>query len=217
MKVFRLALILSLSLISSAFAQDKYDKLVQIVVDDTGLMQDAQDRNEKTARETLLRLLKHVSQEYDRNDHVVVISQYSAGNVWAGQPRDITRARANAGLSQFLQSKWSGCSDLLPLFRILDDNTFLYPAYDHEVIFFSSLVHSGRPCSNNPPESPIGLPSQFLTELGDFDARFNPTVSFYWVFDEENAQIREALLDFVREKSLDYTVKVEAETRTERF
>lgn len=205
-------------LVSGSASAQQYDRLVQIVIDDTGSLQDSMDRNKRTARETVLNYLRAVSDDYGRNDLVVVISQYSASNVWVGEPRDITRGRSNQGLQTFLTQKPSGCSDLPPVLRILSDNMEAYEYEELEIVFFSSLVHTGRPCDGVRLPSNLTLPENFLTDLDKFTSQHNTaSYSFYWVFDEQDANIREALTDFRRKSSVDVTIKVEAETRSTRF
>jgi len=103
------------------------------------------------------------------------------------------------------------------VFRLLEDNIYLYPAEVYEVIFFSSLIHTGDPCEQVNFSAEMELPTEFLVRLKDFHGRYKPSLGFYWVFDNGRSKIREQLVKFSRENSVDYILKVETETRTERF
>jgi len=203
---------------TGASEAESYKRLVQIIVDDTGALQDELDPGSYgTARDVFSSFLASLSSRYGRETLVIVTSQYGARNVWSGEARMIRRASQNAGLQNFISQPWGGCSDLVRVFRLLEDNIYLYPAQEYEVIFFSSLIHTGDPCQQVNFSAEMELPEEFLTKLKDFHARYNPTLGFYWVFDNGRSKIREQLVQFSRKNGVNYILKVESETRTERF
>lgn len=211
-------LMCAVSFASTAAQAETYKRLVQIIVDDTGALQDEVDPGSySTARETFSNFVSGLSSRYGRDTLVIVTSQYGARNVWSGEARMIRRSSQNQGLQNFIQQSWGGCSDLIRVFQLLEDNIYLYPAEEYEVIFFSSLIHTGDPCEQVNFSAEMELPAEFLTKLKDFHGRFKPALGFYWVFDNGRSKIREQLVKFSRENSVDYVLKVESETRTERF
>lgn len=202
---------------SMAEAQE-YDRLVQVIVDDTGALQDELDpQSSSNARKALQKYLSGLSSQYGRGTQVIVASQYGARNVWSGDARMIQRSSQNIGLQRFLQEQWGGCSDLIRLFRLLEDNIYLYSAEEYEVVFFSSLIHTGDPCEGTNFSAEVKLPDEFLGKLKDFHARYEAKLGFYWVFDNGRSKIREQLVTFSRNNDIDYILKVESETRSERF
>lgn len=220
MKKFISALLgafITLSSPTVSFAQ-QYDTLLQIIVDDTGALQDALSDKRETFKGTILNYLKSVSDEYGRKDYVIVVSQYSSSNVWTGSPRDIVRGRSNQGLQAFLQQRTGGCSDLDALLTIIRDNIELYEFKNSEIVFFSSMIHTDRPCAGFVPQSDIALPTSFAGEIEKYISDNDDMgFSFYWVHDEQDAQIREDLTEIRRRTRANITIKVEAETRSTRF
>ena len=82
------------------------ERLVQVIVDDTGARQDSEDpKDRSTMREKVIGLMRFIGQEFGKDTRVVVISQYSAQNVWSGDARGIRRSSQNAGLQAFLTSE----------------------------------------------------------------------------------------------------------------
>lgn len=211
--------ILSMSIIAVSPIHAKSHKhLIQVVVDDTGYLQDELDPQSKANfREALKNYLTQISSQHGRKTKVIVISQYSSSNVWSGEARMIRRGNQNQGLQRFIQGQWGGCSDLVRTFQLLNDNTHLYPAESYEVVYFSSLIHSDNPCKSVSIEQDVSLPNEFLTALEKFTGQYQAKASFYWIFDHGQSQIRQQLVDFSRTKKIEMIIKSESETRSERF
>jgi len=85
--------------VSSVAAAETYKRLVQVIVDDTGALQDEVDPDSySTARKTLENFVANLSSQYGRDTQVIVISQYGSRNVWSGEARMIRRSSQNKGL-----------------------------------------------------------------------------------------------------------------------
>lgn len=204
--------------ISTPSHSQEVANLLQIVVDDTGALQDRKDpTNRSTAKETLFKFLRHISNTYSRETKVIVISQFGAENIWSGDPREIKRSGRNTELVEFVQSNWGGCSDLLRIISLFDENMFLNKAKSHEIIFFSSMIHTGKPCDSSTVSIEQRLPDKFLSSLSKIVSSNSVELSFYWVYDDSRSSLRSQLVNFIRDNGIKGNIKVEAETRSERF
>ena len=209
---------LSAWLLSSSVALASDTKLIQVILDDTGALQDSNDPHEKgTAREAMTRYLQSVAPKYGKDSKVIVISLYGIQNVWTGEAKDIKSSNRNTELVKFMRAKWGGCSDLTRVHKLLRDNLYLHPAKESVVVFFSSLIHTGQSCSAKNFKSKNKLPGQYLPSLLKFQKEFSAEVSFLWVYTDSQSEIRSELVQFLRDNVIPGTVKVEAETRSESF
>ena len=207
--LFAVLLVLNVSA-KEAFAQH----LVQIVLDDTGALQDSEDpQGTATARESMLRYLSGLGDNYGRNTDVIIVSQFGAKNIWSGQAREIKRSSRNQGLQKFLTSNWGGCSDLIKVTEILEENIFLNQADSYEIVFFSSLLHTGCPGG----ELSLELPEEFFSRLNHLHENTGTSFKFYWVFDDSRSKIRSQIVSFIRENNLPPQIRAEAETRSGNF
>ena len=190
------------------------DLLIQVVIDDTGSLQDGEDpENTSTARNSAIGLLSHLSRTHGRGTRVIVISQHGGKNIWTGDSRKITSPAQNGPIEKFLTDDWGGCSDLLRVPTILNENIYLYPAKEHHFVFFSSLIHTGLPCGVEDFSLDNLVPAQFLGQVGSLIEENNAKYSFYWVFDDPVSDAKSKLVAFARRLGVRGTIRTETETR----
>ena len=181
MKILILTFFLTLSI--PAFAQERI--ALELLIDDSGVLLEAQE-----AHSYKLMLLAHLKALATRRDsanaRIEVISTSLGRTVWSGTPLSLRRDPARAQeLVEAVTADPARCNALPGAFRELQSNLAQLEREGVEavqIIVFSSLIHTPRPCAD---VTEITLPQLPPTE-GDIPGAFAAStrirsVSFFWV------------------------------------
>ena len=181
MKILILTFFLTLSI--PAFAQERI--ALELLIDDSGVLLDAQEANQYKLM--LLAHLKALATKRDSaNTRIEVISTSLGRTVWSGTPLSLRRDPARAKeLVAAVAADPARCNALPGAFRELQSNLAQLEREGVEavqIIVFSSLIHTPRPCAD---VTEITLPQLPPTD-GDIPGAFAASthissVSFFWV------------------------------------
>jgi len=209
-----LVLVFCLLFPSSTWAEE-YDTLLQIIVDDTGGLQDTFDQsNQSTARDIAKKVILAKARERGRGDYLAVVSQYHGSNVWVGDPRKIRNSSNSRSLQRHFESEWGGCSDLHRIFDTISENAYLYPAEEYEIVIFSSLAHTGIPCTAVDDGAINSLQDEFFEKLKGVASRLDANFTFYWMYDFTLSTQKKQMVEFQKGNTgIKIKAYTEAETR----
>lgn len=179
------AIILALCFSSSVFAARNSQTTIQIIMDDSGVLIEAE-----SADQYKLGMLSHIKilvrkREF-ANAHIDVISTSIGRTIWSGRPNDLKRNPERAlALVNSIKSIPENCNNLPGAFVELASNL---NALEREgftnahVIVFSSLIHTPRPCGDTTsivlPQTP---PVQGNINGALSSSEIIRSISFYWV------------------------------------
>lgn len=190
MRQFLLITLLAIAYaISPALAQT-YNRHVMVVLDDSGTVQD-ESGNGALARPSFMTgrraLIGHLADTYKDDTLITLLSVNRSQVIWQGSAKDMTK-RNNFVLAEFLNKGINGCADFLRVMRTIDRELRYASAPLGEMIFFSSLVHTGAydedagGCSVDPDQ--LEPPAEFFDRLADIHSETEAKITFYWAYDE---------------------------------
>lgn len=184
-RILTLVCTLALSLSHPAMAAPKSTTAIQIIMDDSGVLQSPE--NAQRARMMILGHLKGFTRKralaHARMD---VISTSYGRTVWSGIPLELKRNAARAqDLVQKTAARHDACNNLPGAFDELKSNlaSLAREGYQHvHIVVFSSLIHTPLPCDK---ALRISLP-QLPPAKGDINGALTASdliraTSFYWV------------------------------------
>jgi len=169
----RLFLVCALLPLSSAVLGAPPAKTIQVVVDNSGTLQHAQE-GAQNERQLLYHLAELRKKGAGRDALINVIALNNPRNIFEGTPSQLFKRGAE--LVPKLNVLKDGCSDFQGAFERVRENVRLSQAREVEVYVFSSLIHTGAPCDN----AVIQLPQAAPTEL-DLSFLKDAKVRFLWV------------------------------------
>lgn len=191
-------------------------KLVQIVIDNSGALQ-----NSETGQKIQFAWLQLVARDMQRgagqNDLVHIVTTHNPRTVWEGRGSTLLRSYKLL-VEPEIEQVPDGCNELGAALTRVRQHIARSLADEIEIYVFSSLIPTGAPCDKVRIQLPQPVPATI-----DLRSLIQPELtrlSFLWV--EENQEVvwadfveRSGLLNDLIDYGVAYSIKGEVATRQE--
>lgn len=201
------------SICALSFVPAAADETIILVLDNSGAVQDASsgDKTRPTFLQARRAIIDQLDKRLGRKDQLIILSVNRPKIIWEGPGHKI-KHRDNFVLARFLNARVNGCADFDKVARALSRTIRAVERNPSEIIFLSSLVHTGSPdtpgdpCPYDPEN--YAPPTSFLDALKAAQSETQAQLKLYWV---DEGVINE-VDDYFFSKNLPAEIKGELQT-----
>jgi len=182
---FLIPLILILGFTNPASAQQVQETTIQIIMDDSGVLIDAEEADQ-FKMQLFSQMKKLVRKREFSKAHIDVISTSTGRTVWSGTPSDLKRQPERAlALVNAIKSSPENCNNIPGAFAELSSNLKAIKRQNFKsvhIIVFSSLIDTPRPCDKTTqivlPQLPP-VKANVNAALSSYDTI--RSITFFWI------------------------------------
>lgn len=205
-------IIVSFMLVSGAVTAQA-DKLIQIIIDNSGTLQ-----NHEQADFAIRGFLGLKATEFRRSEFrdatVHIVTTHDPRTIYEGPARGLSRAITPLILPE-VKFQQEGCNQLDEAINRMSRNVASRSATEVEIYVFSSLIHTGAPCVDVDLDLPQAVPSTI--DITSLMPQQTTVLHFLWAhrLQEQtwaNAIQRSPIFQTMREQGIDYIIRGEAVT-----